>query len=267
MEKTDKKQDAMPPSNANPEEIGEFWDTHSLADYWDETNEVDFQVNLKPKLPVEREVSDQINTSATKSDLLAPEEESRNNMSDETKQNQLSTTEDETTTPLDVATDLLLDTTIPAPIRRNLFKALHQLCTAAVDVPVAYFEGKAAEIRAGTEAWIKIIEENAAQIAGQMKVPPEYALRAGNKFAEKIIREQINLDKVSVIAANELKTEEFDSSTEESVDSDAEKTISNDFLNSFEEEARQKSTEDMQLLFGRILAGEIRRPGHIRYEL
>ena len=260
MEKTDKKQDAMPPSNANPEEIGEFWDTHSLADYWDETNEVDFQVNLKPKLPVEREVSDQINASATKSDLLAPEEESRNNMSDETKQNQ-STTEDETTTPLDVATDLLLDTTIPAPIRRNLFKALHQLCTAAVDVPVAYFEGKAAEIRAGTEAWIKIIEENAAQIAGQMKVPPEYALRAGNKFAEKIIREQINLDKVSVIAANELKTEEFDSSTEESVDSDAEKTISNDFLNSFEEEARQKSTEDMQLLFGRILAGEIRRPG------
>ena len=39
----------MPPPNATPEEIGEFWDTHSLADYWDETNEVDFQVNLKPK--------------------------------------------------------------------------------------------------------------------------------------------------------------------------------------------------------------------------
>ena len=25
----------MPPPNATPEEIGEFWDTHSLADYWD----------------------------------------------------------------------------------------------------------------------------------------------------------------------------------------------------------------------------------------
>ena len=31
------------------EEIGEFWDTHSLADYWDETHEVEFQVNLKSR--------------------------------------------------------------------------------------------------------------------------------------------------------------------------------------------------------------------------
>ena len=38
----------MPPPDATPEEIGEFWDTHDLADYWDETHEVEFQVNLKP---------------------------------------------------------------------------------------------------------------------------------------------------------------------------------------------------------------------------
>ena len=59
----------MPPPDATPEEIGEFWETHSLADYWDETNEVDFQVNLKPKpnlIPVEREIAEQINAYATK---------------------------------------------------------------------------------------------------------------------------------------------------------------------------------------------------------
>ena len=39
----------MPPPDATPEEIGEFWDTHSLADYWDETHEVEFQVNLKSR--------------------------------------------------------------------------------------------------------------------------------------------------------------------------------------------------------------------------
>ena len=49
MEKRDKKLDPMPPPNATPEEIGEFWDTHSLADYWDGTHEVEFQVNLKSK--------------------------------------------------------------------------------------------------------------------------------------------------------------------------------------------------------------------------
>ena len=47
MKKEDKKRHPMPPPDATPEEIGEFWDTHNLADYWDETHEVEFQVNLK----------------------------------------------------------------------------------------------------------------------------------------------------------------------------------------------------------------------------
>jgi len=29
------------------EEIAEFWDTHSLADYWDQTHEVEFEVRAK----------------------------------------------------------------------------------------------------------------------------------------------------------------------------------------------------------------------------
>ncbi len=49
MEDKNKKRDPMPPPEATPEEIGEFWDTHSLADYWDETHEVEFQVNLKSR--------------------------------------------------------------------------------------------------------------------------------------------------------------------------------------------------------------------------
>ena len=30
-----------------PEEIAEFWDSHSLADYWDETHEVEFEIRAK----------------------------------------------------------------------------------------------------------------------------------------------------------------------------------------------------------------------------
>lgn len=29
------------------EEIGEFWDTHSLGDYWDQTHEVEFEVRAQ----------------------------------------------------------------------------------------------------------------------------------------------------------------------------------------------------------------------------
>lgn len=35
-------------SKANSlEEIADFWDTHSLDDYWDQTREVEFQVRAK----------------------------------------------------------------------------------------------------------------------------------------------------------------------------------------------------------------------------
>lgn len=37
-------------SRANtPEEIGEFWDAHSLDEFWDETHEVEFEVRTERK--------------------------------------------------------------------------------------------------------------------------------------------------------------------------------------------------------------------------
>lgn len=182
-------------------------------------------------------------------------------MSDETKDCDLETTEDETSNALDVVTDMLCDSVIPAPIRRNAWKAFKQLCSAAIEWPVAYLEGKATEIRAGTESRVKIMKENADQIAEQMNVPPEYARRAANKFAQKIIREQVNLDEISAVAANELNKGEPTNSKDQGADKYSEQTVNDDWLNSFEKEASQKSTEEMQLLFGRILAGEIRKPG------
>lgn len=31
-------------------EIGDFWDTHDLADYWDQTEPVDFEVDIGSKV-------------------------------------------------------------------------------------------------------------------------------------------------------------------------------------------------------------------------
>ena len=33
------------PAMHNYEEIGEFWDTHSLADYWDQTEPAEFEIS------------------------------------------------------------------------------------------------------------------------------------------------------------------------------------------------------------------------------
>lgn len=198
-------------------------------------------------------------------------------MSDETKPDLPTTSEDASNTALDTVTDLALDSTIPAPIRKNAFKAFDRLCSALIDLPVGALERRSAEKRAELEARIKIRDEITTQITQQITVDPEYALRAGHKYAEKIIREQLNLDKISAIAANELKKDKPNNSAnqgtnepneEQSVDSTNQESNGNEdqaindvWLNIFETEARPQSTEEGQLLFGRILAGEIRNPG------
>ena len=198
-------------------------------------------------------------------------------MSDETKPDLPATTEDLVDAALNFGTNVLTTLDLPASALKNAYKALGRLGSATIEWPVAYLGGKAAEIRAGTEGRIKIIEAGTDQIIEQMKVPPEYAQIAVSKYIEKIIGEQINLDKISSVAVNELMKGQSDNSTNQdtsesdkeqpvgsqnqNANSSEEKTISDVWLNIFETEARPRSTEEGQFLFGRILAGEIRNPG------
>lgn len=149
-----------------------------------------------------------------------------------------------------------LVTGVPAPIRKNFFKAFAQLCTAAVDVPVAKLESKAAEIRAASKARIQILNKEGEQISAQLKVPKEYVDKASEKFASKIVREQLNLDQIGLNAANNLNNENHDDSEQQTSEE-----ISDDWLNEFENYAKLKSSDDMKLIFGKILSGEIKKPG------
>ena len=117
-------------------------------------------------------------------------------MSDETKPDLPVTTKEAPNTTLDAVTDLALDSTIPAPIRRNMLKALDRLGSALIDIPVGVLERRSSEKRAESEARIKITEAINAQIIQQLKVDPEFPQRASNTFAKKILREQYNLEKI-----------------------------------------------------------------------
>jgi len=48
------------------EEIGEFWDTHSLDDHWDKTHEVEFEVRAKQRrrVTVEPQIYKELETEA-----------------------------------------------------------------------------------------------------------------------------------------------------------------------------------------------------------
>ena len=244
MEAKDKKRDPLPSPDATPEEIGEFWDTHSLVDYLDETREVEFSVNLNSR---------QISTPN-------PSLETKNrNMSDDIKQNPSLPAEDISSDLLDTANELLLDSTIPKPIRKNVFKALDRLGSALIDIPVGALERRAAEKSAESEARIKITEALNAQIVEQLKVDPEFPQRASNTFAKKILREQYNLEKILNYASNILKGKKYDK-TEQNIEDTSDNTIDDDWFNIFEKEACQKNSEDIQRRFARVLAGEIENP-------
>lgn len=154
----------------------------------------------------------------------------------------------------DVVSELVTGSSLPAPVRRSLYKTLGRLCSSFVDIPVAYFEGKANEIRAATQARIQLTETTSEQIARQMHVDPEYARIAASKYGQKILREQVNLDMISNIAASDLRDSrklENHTITDE---------VDDDWMDNFETEARKKSSEEMQFYFGRLLAGEITEP-------
>jgi Protein of unknown function (DUF2806) len=173
---------------------------------------------------------------------------------------QIDTDSTEVENELGNAIDIIGDTMsgIPAPIKKNALKAFAQLCTAAIDLPIAHLEGIAAEKRAESQARIKIIDIASKQILEQMDVDPEYARAAVKNFGQKIVREKVNLDAIVANAALELSQDQTNGSNNQDELSEVE--ISSDWLNTFEKEASEKSSEEMRLLFGKILAEEIRRP-------
>lgn len=54
------------------EEIGEFWDTHSLDDYWDQTHEVDFDVRARRRrrITIDPTVYEQVEAEARTRGIL-----------------------------------------------------------------------------------------------------------------------------------------------------------------------------------------------------
>ncbi len=55
-------------------EIGEFWDTHDLADYWDRTKEVSFEVDIESEITyyaVEKSLSERLQIIAQKRGISA----------------------------------------------------------------------------------------------------------------------------------------------------------------------------------------------------
>ena len=182
-------------------------------------------------------------------------------MSDETKNDLPVEAAKKTKSVLNAASDLLQDQSIPDPVKRGIWAVLKRFGAAALEVPVEWLERGISERRAESEERIKFARSVNEQLIQQIKTDPEFTERASNMFAHRILRERFNLEKVFSFVIDIFKKKEYDSSADQQASNQAEETINPDWFNIFEKEASQKSSEDMQRRFAKVLVGEIEKPG------
>lgn len=138
-------------------------------------------------------------------------------------------------------------------LQPGIVRAISHLIVGFVDVPSAYLEGLAHNIRSTTEARRHLRIEAARSLANEFKTNSKLAARAYAQHASKILKEQVNVEEVLGIALQELSNTK---STDQPED-----VPNDDWLTAFRSEASQRSSEEMRFAFGRILAGEIQKPG------
>jgi hypothetical protein len=72
MNAKSKLRDPIPEEFESIEAAGNFWDTHNLSDYWDQTSEAHFEVNLDRQVilvPLEQNVAHQLASVARRQGL------------------------------------------------------------------------------------------------------------------------------------------------------------------------------------------------------
>ena len=136
-------------------------------------------------------------------------------------------------------------------------KAVNRLIGAGVDIPAAYLERFASRARAKTKSYVAVEEAVAAAVAQGVAADPAIAHRAMGNLLGKEYRKQENREAIAREFLNDLQQgqEQAAPPTEPVPDLD------DDWLNVYERYAEDASTERMQKLWGRVLAGEVRKPG------
>lgn len=153
---------------------------------------------------------------------------------------------------------------IPKSFVPSSIKALDRLVGATVDIPVAWLAQQKAKIDAQTNAYTVVEGAIARRAADEAGANPLVVDRAVDVLVRKAYRKQGNREQVGLAMIEDLRTQAEPPLTAAAQTTDT-PTIDDDWLNVFERYAEDASSERMQKLWGRVLAGEVRTHG--RYSL
>jgi hypothetical protein len=148
-------------------------------------------------------------------------------------------------------------TTLPDPVQTGFWRAAGRLVGGMLATPAALLRRPAQKIEDKTEAQSIVTRRIAEAAAERAAADPGIVERAMESLVRDEFRKQENKENVVKAAASVLDEEP----APETPKPDTEKTIEEDWLNVFARYAEDASSEKMQKLWGRVLAGEVRSPG------
>lgn len=141
---------------------------------------------------------------------------------------------------------------LPKLIAGPAGEALSRLIAGATDIPLAWLERKASEIRARTEGMQAVTAAVATEVAVTSRKDAALIERAANSLLIKEFRKQKNKESIAQKTIEYLEHEPMVGEQPAPPDED--------WFNLFEQYAEQASSDKLQGLWARVLAGEIRRP-------
>lgn len=149
--------------------------------------------------------------------------------------------------------ETLMNGGLPQVLAGPAGKAISRLIGAAAEIPAAKLEQIAQGIRDETKAKSKVME-TLAEKSAELGISDSKLLERGLiNMLGKAYRQQENREEVAKKAIEYLEDEPAPESSE---------GPSDDWMDVFEDYASKASADSIRDMFARVLAGEVRKPGH-----
>lgn len=153
------------------------------------------------------------------------------------------------------------DNSVSVKTKSRAFSGLDRLLGSAFDIPAAYFEGLAEKKRLSTIIEMRFAKAKELLALRKIVSDPEDSTILINQVLEDATKKEINKVGVAVEAIEALKQlPPPNPNSGEDDEAVAPDRLDEDWMNQFTRFAEDASSEDLQRLWGRVLAGEIRKP-------